>query len=511
MTKINANNFSTIRQVIDHQLINRPDCTYLISSNSDENLTFKQLRNNAVRISQWLEKRGIKKGESVGYSMTNGVDTVTFILACLYGGYRLTAINLVAGNDAISYVLGHSDCRLLVANNENTRTISELIVKEGLGIPCLDYTELSEQSKKETNEVFNELMPEDDGLLMYTSGTTGKPKGVLLSQKSLISSGINTITAHEINHEDIAYCTLPLYHINAFCVSMLSTLVSGGTLVLAPKFSTGNFWSDVSKYHCTWFSLVPTQISYLLHHEKSGGFNSDMASTVRFGRSASAPLAIETKRMFEKKFGLPIIETMGLTETAAQILSNPTAKDQHKDGSPGIAYGNQIKIGDENQQEVRRKEIGEVMVKGDNVMKGYYKNLEETAKSLTKDGWLLTGDLGYMDQDGYVFITGRTKELIIKGGENIAPREIDEVLYQNKSVIEAAAFACPCENYGQTVEACVKIQDDSEVDENTLLELCQQKLGKFKSPRKIHFLPELPKGPSGKIQRLKLHEFLYGA
>ncbi|MEM9279557.1 MAG: AMP-binding protein, partial [Pseudomonadota bacterium] len=259
---------------------------------------------------------------------------------------------------------------------------------------------------------------------------------------------------------------------------------------------------------CSWFSVVPTQISYLLHNADQLGCDATGCDELRFGRSASAPLSPDVHAAFEKRFGVPVIETMGLTETAAQILSNPLPPGVCKIGSPGIAFGNQVMIGDNSQQEVTRGKEGEILVRGSNVLRCYLKNEEATAEAITKNGWLRTGDLGRMDQDGYVYVTGRLKELIIKGGENIAPREVDEALYTHPDVVEAAAFAVTCQDYGQRVEAGVKLSDGSQLTMDDLLSICHEKLGAFKSPDKIHILDELPKGPSGKIQRIKLIEML---
>ena len=205
---------------------------------------------------------------------------------------------------------------------------------------------------------------------------------------------------------------------------------------------------------------------------------------------------------------MPIIETMGLTETTAQILSNPLPPGTRKIGSPGIAFGNEVIVADGRQREVGRGQEGEVLVRGPNVMRLYLKDDEATREAITPEGWLRTGDLGRMDADGYVFVTGRLKELIIKGGENIAPREIDEALYSHPDVIEAAAFARPCASYGQRIEAGVMLSPGSTLTENELIALCHEKIGAFKSPDRIHVLPELPKGPSGKIQRKKLFEMV---
>ena len=201
---------------------------------------------------------------------------------------------------------------------------------------------------------------------------------------------------------------------------------------------------------------------------------------------------------------------MGLTETAAQILSNPLPPGVRKIGSPGIAFGNEVTILTPEGVKQDANETGEIAIRGPNVMLEYLDNDEATQNTKTSDGWLLTGDLGYMDDDGYVFVSGRLKELIIKGGENISPREIDDSLYAHPDVVEAGAFAIACDTYGQRVEAAVKLADNSQASEADLLELCRSKLGKFKSPDRIHFLAELPKGPSGKIQRLKLLDLFGG-
>ena len=206
---------------------------------------------------------------------------------------------------------------------------------------------------------------------------------------------------------------------------------------------------------------------------------------------------------------MPIIETMGLTETGAQILSNPLPPQTRKIGSPGIAMGNEVKIiNPDTEIDMPAGDEGEIVVRGNNVMIGYLKQPEETAKRFTADGWLKSGDLGRMDEDGYVFVTGRIKELIIKGGENIAPREIDEVLLEHEAVLEAAAFARPCDDYGQRVEACIRLKEGYQIEQTALLAHCHDRLGSFKSPDIVHVLDDLPKGPSGKVQRLKLIELV---
>ena len=329
----------------------------------------------------------------------------------------------------------------------------------------------------------------------------------MLTHANLMAAGMNVVDGHGIHADDTAMCVLPIYHINGLCVTVMGTLMSASGLAMPYRFSVRAFWQQVRGTNVSWFSAVPTLFAYLLNDGTPADIDRDR---LRFSRSASAPLSPEIHRRFEERFGIPIIETMGLTETGAQILTNPMPPATRKIGSPGVAAGNEIIIGDETQTEVARGVTGEILVRGANVMKGYLNQPEETAKTITSDGWLRTGDLGHMDEDGFVFVTGRIKELIIKGGENIAPREVDEVLLEHDDILEAAAFAVPCDNYGQRVEACIRFKPERRCDEDALLAHCVSRLGKFKAPDRIHVLDDLPKGPSGKVQRLKLFAMVHG-
>jgi acyl-CoA synthetase (AMP-forming)/AMP-acid ligase II len=345
--------------------------------------------------------------------------------------------------------------------------------------------------------------PDDVALLMYTSGTTGLPKGVMLTHANLAANARAISVEHALGPADRVLAVLPLYHINAFAVTMLAPLAHGGSLVMPPKFSAARFWSQAERGACTWINVVPTMISYLLEGETP-----PRASTahIRFCRSASAALPPEHHRAFEQKFGIGIVETMGLTETVAPSFSNPLAPGQRKIGSVGRASGCEARVVDAALQPVPDGTTGELVIRGPNVMRGYYKNDEATRASFTPGGWLRTGDLGHRDADGFFFVTGRIKELIIKGGENIAPREIDEALLAHPAVLDAAAAGIADRHYGQEIFACVVLRDGSTCDEATLREHCIATLGRFKTPKTIRFVDALPRGPSGKVQRLKLLE-----
>lgn len=490
----------TVRSLIDHWASEKPNALYLVDPKSGTTTSFQSLQQRCRALSKHLYDAGLTSGETVGYAFHNGVDAAIAILAIMYGGYTATAINLVSGKQTISHVLNHSAAKLVLCQEKTLPLLIEAAPeKDANEFLLLDAINLTDADAAPLDAI----SAQDDALLMYTSGTTGVPKGVVHTHASLLAGGGNAALAHELKEQDRGLCVLPLYHINGLCVTLLGSLVSGSSLVVPNRFSVSSFWDMIRRNQTSWFSVVPTQISYLLQEAENNGHDPSGLEVLRFGRSASAPLSPDVQTAFEQRFNVPIIETMGLTETAAQILSNPL-NGKRKIGSPGIAFGNEVMIGDENQNEVPHGHEGEVLVRGQNVMKLYRDNEEATTASLTSANWLRTGDLGRMDEDGYVFITGRLKELIIKGGENIAPREIDEALYSHPDVVEAAAFPRECKQYGQKVEAGVMIRVGSDLNVEQLYKICEDRLGKFKSPEIIHVLPELPKGPSGKIQRLKI-------
>jgi acyl-CoA synthetase (AMP-forming)/AMP-acid ligase II len=501
----------TIRYFIDKRAESTPDKIYMIAPETGLSLSYGQLREDSIRFGKYLAKMGLKKGDKVSFMLANGCQANKIFQGTMYGGYVVAPLNLMAQPSQLIYVLEHSDTKIVFYSEDQKERLVTAAAQVARDIRLIEIDNDSENIIPE-NEDFRgislpEIEEEDDALLLYTSGTTGVPKGVILSNKNMVAGGEYTTLAHELTPEDRALCSLPLYHINGEVVTSVTPLVSGSSVVVPRKFSTSNFWELISEYKCTWFSVVPTMISYLCSATDLRG-KDYRVDQVRFGRSASSALPPSLHHTFEEKFGISIVETMGLTETAAPVFSNPMDPKKRKYGSPGEAVGNTAKIIDEKGNELPRGEQGEIMIKGDNVMKEYYKAPDITAKTIEPDGWLHTGDLGYMDEDGFVFVTGRIKELIIKGGENIAPKEIDEALYQHPAVLDAAAVGIPDEAYGEEIMACVTLQPGSNVTEQELTDHCLELLGKFKTPKIIRLMEELPKGPSGKIQRLKLPDLV---
>ena len=502
------NLLSTVRDYIEINAIEKAKANFISCPHTNQKISNDKLKDNLDRINYYLvNKKKLKKKSIICTLTENSLSSIQLMLGIMYSGMVQVPLNLVAGEDQLAYIIEHSESKIIFSTKNNIELAEKIIKKVSTKIELveIDKNNFLEEVDNDFDVLDSEINKEDNALLMYTSGTTGKPKGVMLSHENLLHGGKNVMISHELTSTDKALCVLPLYHINGLIVTVIGPLVSQSSLVICEKFSATNFWKYISKFRCTWFSVVPTIISSLLNKYSKVEIDSLNLLSIRFGRSASAALAPETHKNFEQNFKIKMIETMGLTESCAPILSNPLPPKKNKYGSPGIPYGNEVIIADNKFNEVSRNTVGQICVKGKNVTKEYYKNPEETKKSFNKD-WFLTGDLGYMDEENYVFVKGRIKELIIKGGENISPREIDDVLYQHPAVLEAAAFAVKCEHYGEKIEAGIVLKKTHEVMENELIKHCENLIGEFKSPSKIHFLPELPKGPSGKIQRFKIQD-----
>ena len=493
---------STITELVNKFAETTPNKNYLIDADLDLHISYAQLKKDILRLGIFFQQNNIQTRDKVGFMLDNGYASSLLFVAAMYHGVTIVPLNVLAGAKQIKYTIEHSECKLILASKLYIDKFNDILKSSNVLIVLHEKADdLKISNQKNSNLTVKTLGSDTPAVLIYTSGTTGVPKGVLLSHKNVLAGGKNTVLAHEIKSNDVSFCVLPLYHINAEMVSIASALVSNSCVVIVSKFSVTNFWHIIEKYKCTWFSVVPTIINYLLND------NFDASSlnlkNLRFGRSASAPLSPEVHKKFEQVFNIKIIETMGLTETSAQILSNPMDKCKH--GSAGIPYGNEVKIIDDSGNYLTTGNAGELVIKGDNVLLEYFKNEEATAKAFNKDGYFLTGDLGIKDKDGFFFITGRKKELIIKGGENISPREIDDTLYKHNAVLEACTFGIKDENYGEEISACVFLKDNLSANEEELLALCTADLGEYKTPSKIIFVDEpLPKGPSGKIQRLKI-------
>ncbi len=505
---MNAPPIETVHALIEAQAAARPQATYAVAVDSPQTLTFGALAQDCRKVAAWLRAQGSKPSDVVSVVMPNGLQTLRVLLGAMHGGWCVNPVNLLSQAEQMRYVLEHSDCRVVVVSVDREALVRELLAGIDRDVAVL-VTEPDAAavpaSAAAAIDAEVEAPPTADALalLMYTSGTTGRPKGVMLTQANLAANAQAIGREHALTAGDRVLAVLPLYHINAFAVTMLGPLAHGGSLAMPPKFSAAKLWHQALEHRCTWLNVVPTMVSYLL---EGADAPAAAAASIRFCRSASAALPPEHLSAFQQRFGIGIVETMGLTETAAPAFSNPMEPSRRKLGAVGMASGCEARVIDAELQAVPDGSTGEIAIRGPNVMRGYYKNDEATRTSFTPDGWLRTGDLGHRDADGFFFVTGRIKELIIKGGENIAPREIDEALLQHPAVLEAAAVGIPDRHYGQEIMACIVLRDGVPFDEAELRAFCERYLGRYKTPKVLRIVRELPRGPSGKVQRLKLLE-----
>ncbi|WP_028213976.1 AMP-binding protein [Paraburkholderia mimosarum] len=544
---------ATIRALIEARAAQYADKPFLLAAPDDgaaehagadagsaaagATLTFGALLERCRALESRFRDAGLKPGDVVSVLMGNGIQTATLLLGAMYSGLIAHPLNLLCQASQLAYIVEHSDTRMIFASAQTSAALEAALAAlreqgvsrnialvrtepDAVALPVLPALETAaadvastvpassvaelpvlESPPMETRYGPNEA---DIGLLMYTSGTTGAPKGVLLSHASLHANARNISLEHRLADDDRVLASLPLYHINGLVVTLLAPLWHAGSVVLTPRFSGRTFWRDAASHGCTWINVVPTIVAYLLNGDEPRGLD---LSALKFCRSASAALPADHHRAFEARFGIGIIETMGMTETAAPVFSNPYDASRRRIGSIGLPSGGEARVVDRDGRECGPNECGEIVLRGAQVMRGYYKRSEDTAKAFTADGWLRTGDLGYRDDEGYFYINGRSKELIIKGGENIAPREIDEALLRHPGVLDAAAVGVPDSAYGQEIVAFVVARDAHWLgapDPQDLREHCLRELGRYKTPKEFRFVDELPRGPSGKVQRLKL-------
>ncbi len=499
----------TVRACIEQHADATPARPFLIAPEVDKTLSFRELKAAVDDVGDHLDQLGIEQGAKVAFLLNNGYWTLRLFLGVMASNRIIVPLNAVAGTVQLVHVLGHSDTEVVFVAPEYRDKLAEIMAQVDRPIRVIETTDDAGPAWPEAEKPPVKVAmptPQDTALLLYTSGSTGLPKGAMISHSAVVNGGRNVTEGHQLTADDRALCVLPVYHINGAMVTVSAPLYSGSSVVMPRRFSATDYWRLVAEFKCTWSSIVPTIIKYLLDRAEQEPYdfgNDERLAAFRFARSASAPLAAVTLGQWEQAFKLPMIETLGLTETAGTVSSNPLPPASRKPGSVGLPYGNEIIIVDEHGKECPPQQVGELTIRGSNLLDYYYKNPQATESSM-RDGWFLTGDLGKKDEEGYIFITGRSKELIIRGGENIAPREIDDVLYQHESILEAAAVGVDDENYGQEVVACVVLRDGYQCGEDELKAFCEKGVGSYKMPKIVYFMDDLPKGPSGKILRLQL-------
>jgi acyl-CoA synthetase (AMP-forming)/AMP-acid ligase II len=344
--------------------------------------------------------------------------------------------------------------------------------------------------------------PEDIALVLHTSGTTSRPKIVPLSQRNLTTSAASIARGLALTPADLCLEIMPLFHIHGLIGALLASLSAGASVYCPPGFNALRFFAWLDESEATWYTAVPTMHQTVLGRAER---NRDIVGRrrLRFIRSSSAPLPPPVMRALEETFGCPVIESYGMTEASHQMASNPLPPAVRKPGTVGLAAGPEVAIMGPDGALLCRGAVGEIVIRGPSVTRGYANNPAANAE-VFHDGWFRTGDLGVLDAEGYLTINGRLKEIINRGGEKIAPREVDDVLLDHPAVAQAVTFSLPHDKLGEDVAAAIVLRENCSASEQELRDFVAGRLADFKVPRRIVFLPEIPKGPTGKPQRIGL-------
>lgn len=489
----------------------------------DQASTYAELDGAITKFASGLEKLGVKKGDHVGLLLGNS----PYFVIGMYGALRLGAtvipINPIYTPDEIGYILNNGDVKTIISLDllvPLAEKMHHLLPKVEHYIICdtpqgkeasVDVTQLSVFPKlKAFNEVVAlgdlnfqtpELDDEDVALILYTSGTTGKPKGAMLTHNNLYSNARDVGIYLHMNEDDRVITTLPMFHVFCLTVSLNAPLLSGATILIDPKFSPAEIFRLAKKYEPTVFAGVPTMYNFLYQYTEG---NPEDLKSLRLCISGGAAMPVALLKSFEEKFNVVISEGYGLSEASPVTCFNPLDRPR-KPGSIGQSIIHvENKVVNELGEEVPVGESGELIVRGPNVMKGYYKMPEETAATI-RDGWLYTGDMAKMDEEGYFYIVDRKKDLVIVGGYNVYPREVEEVLYNHPDVVEVAVVGVPDPNQGEAVRGYVVSKNPS-LTEEEVIAYCREHLAKYKVPNSIEFLEELPKNTTGKILRRALKD-----
>jgi acyl-CoA synthetase (AMP-forming)/AMP-acid ligase II len=367
-----------------------------------------------------------------------------------------------------------------------------------LGVPVTNIDAARPWRRASSSAVFPALAPDAVALILQTSGTTGLPKGVPLSQANLAAGTATIVGTYRLDPGDTAYCIMPLFHVHGLIGVTLASLAAGGTVVMPARLRMRTFWAAVAEHDVSWTSAVPT----LLASIPAGP---QRAHRLRFLRSASSPLPPTLTARLEGDLGVPVLEAYGMTEATHQMASNPLPPAERRPGSVGVATSIELAVVDEAWLDVGSGEPGEVVVRGPSITSGYLDNPDANAAAF-RDGWFRTGDIGRLSADGYLRLVGRVKEMINRAGENISPREVDEVLLTHPAVAEVATYGVPDAKYGEVVHAAVVLREA--VEPKALMAYCGGQLAAFKVPVTIHVVDAIPKGPTGKVQRTQLAQVL---
>jgi acyl-CoA synthetase (AMP-forming)/AMP-acid ligase II len=464
-------------------------------------VSYQSLGEQVERLAAQFSGAGLKAGEVVAIMLPNGLEFLVVFLALTRARLVAAPINPADKIAELRFFIAAGQARAVISESDNSMAAE---AGAALAIPIwqprlepsgiVSLPQLSPSSRSSLDAPRRD----DVALLMYTSGTTGQPKRVPLTHANVVCSAIEIASHYGLKPADRSLVVMPLFHGHGLIGAALSTLASGGALIVPPRFSASGFWPLFRAHHATWYTAVPTIHQVLLARADSDGAPDRGA---RFIRSCSAALAPAVLANLEQRFGAPVLEAYGMTEAAHQVASNPLPPLPHKPASVGFGTGVEIAIIDGTGKRLAANAAGEVVVRGPSVMNGYRDNPEANTAAFI-DGWFRTGDIGVLDSDGYLSLTGRIKEMINQGGEKISPEEIEAVLLEHPAVAEAAAFGVADAKYGEEVWAAVVLKGDADAD--ALKAFCRARLADFKVPKQIRIVSALPKNATGKIERRDL-------
>jgi acyl-CoA synthetase (AMP-forming)/AMP-acid ligase II len=476
----------------------------VILPESHTRITYDGLRRQVAAAAGLFTSAGIGSGDRVAIALPNGLETLVCFLAASIAG-TAAPLNPAYCHDEFAFFLEDTDAKLFLLPPEGANEARRAAAERSIPILAgtLDATGAVRFSPAPSGRTVAAPQPDDVALILHTSGTTGKPKRVPLKHRNLAVSAENIAATYKLTPNDVALAVMPLFHVHGLVASTLATLLTGGTIVVPEKFNPLSFWRTVRDYRVTWYSAVPTMHRLLL--ARAGDDRPAGAENLRFIRSASAPLSLHTMQKLEHVFRAPVLEAYGMTEASHQIASNPLPPAARKAESVGLGTGVHISIMDTHgrHHHLGVGHAGEVVIQGPSVIDAYENNPEANASSFV-EGWFRTGDQGIIDPDGYLRLLARLKELINRGGEKIAPREIGALLLKHPAVAEAVCFGVPHPTWGEEVAAAVVLRTPIPVTD--LLSFCRDHLADFKCPKKIHIVDAIPRTATGKIRRRALVE-----
>jgi acyl-CoA synthetase (AMP-forming)/AMP-acid ligase II len=492
-------------------LLNRGDPELIaIAAPERRPMTRAALSQQTTAVVGALRKLGVGRQDRVAMILPNGPEMAALFLG-VAAGAAAAPINTVYREEEFDFYLSDIEAKLLLIQAGLESPARAVAARRGIAIveieplaaePAGCVRLLREGGPVPTAAAADFSAADEVALVLHTSGTTSRPKIVPLTHRNLTASAGNIGRTLALTPADRCLVIMPLFHIHGLIGALLSSIAAGASIYCPPGFNALKFFGWLDDSQASWYTAVPTMHQTILARAERNR-ESLARQRLRFIRSSSASLPPQVMLALEETFGCPVIESYGMTEAAHQMASNPLPPAVRKPGTVGLAAGPEVTVMGPDGRLLPAGTAGEIVIRGGNVTPGYSNNPAANADGF-RDGWFRTGDLGIIDVEGYLTISGRLKEIINRGGEKIAPREIDEVLMDHPAVAQAVTFAVPHDMLGEEVAAAVVLRDGDDVSEKELRDFAAAKLADFKVPRRIVFLPEIPKGPTGKLQRIGL-------